>query len=70
MQLSKRTETHRFVRVGDRHDKILVQSESDMVSVDYNGSVFEMTLDQAVGIRDALTLITDDIKKEIEDNDD
>jgi hypothetical protein len=36
----------------------------------YNGSVFEMTLDQAVGIRDALTLITDDIKKEIEDNDD
>ena len=68
MQLSKRTETYRHVRVGDRPDDITVRSESDMVSVNYNGRVFEMTLDQAVGIRDALTIITDDIKKEIEDN--
>jgi hypothetical protein len=34
MQLSKITETHRFCCGGDRHDRILVQSESDMVSVD------------------------------------
>jgi hypothetical protein len=68
MYLSKRTETCRSVHVDDPHDKITVRSESDMVSVDYNSSVFEMTLEQAVGIRDALTLITDDIKKEIEDN--
>ena len=64
MRLSKRTQTHRFVRVVDRHDDISVTSESDTVSVNYNGSVFEMDLDQAIGIRDALTLITDDIKKE------
>jgi hypothetical protein len=70
MHLSKRTETRRSVRVSDRHDEISVTSESDMVSVNYNSLFFEMTLDQAVGIRDALTLITDDIKKEIEDNDD
>jgi hypothetical protein len=68
MRLSKRTEIRRSVRVSDRHDEISVTSESDMVSVNYNGSVFEMDLDQAIGIRDALTLITDDIKKEIEDN--
>jgi hypothetical protein len=68
MHLSKITQTYRAVVVDGPHDRITVQSESDMVSVIYNGSVFEMTLDQAVGIRDALTLITDDIKKEIEDN--
>ena len=68
MRLSKRTETHRSVWVDDEHDDISVTSESDTVSVNYNGSVFEMDLDQAIGIRDALTLITDDIKKEIEDN--
>jgi uncharacterized protein (DUF427 family) len=68
MHLSKRTETYRSVVLDRPPRQITVQSESDMVSVIYNGSVFEMTLDQAVGIRDALTLITDDIKKEIEDN--